>query len=163
MQGSLDHPPIVIRSPRLKCLLITLATLIGALIGLWLATADESSLKGWPIDLAVIFLFVCSAGMAIQTIWPPQLVLTTEGFDCRVPMLPFVSRRLRARWDDIADIKIWSMHGVETVAYVTKPSVKAGFNKANFGVDDCFPPVLEVPKDQLYDLMRQAWLRWRRN
>jgi hypothetical protein len=171
MQGSFDHPPIVIRSSRWKAGILTLVCLAFtiACAAMLMTEIPKGATFGdlWKAWLGVVFFGIGIVVALSALIWPGSLTLTPDGVQCRINIGPGLSRSFGYAWKDIVEIRLWKpARGGKQVAVVLTDEYPRSrtlkLNRQLFNIDNSFAGSWELSPPALCDLMTQAWTAYRR-
>lgn len=151
MQGSIEHPPVIVQSSRGRMVVPFLLCAGMAGIGThdWLSAAPPPP----KIVLSTLFFFVGMLGAARMIIRPARLILSPEGLHYATLL-----RNQRFRWDEIG------LFRVETISYRWRRVKMVKF--------DCHPRdpgkiyavllggMWEIDNQSLVDLLDRTQARW---
>jgi hypothetical protein len=167
MQGSLDHPPIVLAfKPGPITRLIAVLPALLLMPGLYcLLTAFNPKLAGAAVELGLFGVaFIAFAGVGLvlgfsALVSPPRLEIGPQG----VLQKSFGSRR-RYDWADVENFRPISIKGPVSKAVGfdmpdAKPSAQIEMFRTNFGIDAALP-VYELEPSALAELLTSARARW---
>jgi Bacterial PH domain len=160
--GSLDQPPIVIRSSRLySALMLLIAAGFVAIGAFMLRDPKESATTSY---LIMIFFGAGIPLFAWQVIRPGVLTLSPDGVSWRSPF-----RTVHYQWSDIQTFRPYkpaakslSKHlGFDfTDSYRARRGGPYGLAKAMAGVEGSFGGGWELSAADLAELLNQARARW---
>jgi hypothetical protein len=162
MHGSLDAPPIVIRSSRTySALMLVIAAVFVAIGAFMLGDPKESATISY---LVIIFFGAGIPLFAWQLIHPSVLTLAPDGMTWRSPF-----RTLSYQWDDLQNFRPYkptsktiSKHlGFDfTDSYHAKRGGPYGLAKAMAGVEGALGGGWELGAAELAELLNTARARW---
>ncbi len=171
MIGSLEHPPIVIRSSRGKTLLLLLGSAAFVAAGAW-AVSDGSGQQDWRGWLAIVFFGLCAIAALWRLIRPETLTIAREGFHYTAPM-----GSTAFSWTEIERFRFKGWAWATTIGRPTldSPTVWIEFSIKNKPLDRLqalssagsgtarqMPGGWEVDAEPLCELLSQALERWGR-
>jgi hypothetical protein len=146
MQGSLDAPPIVVRTSRAK------SSLLFAVCAAFVAGG------GWSIATGHGFMAYASAGFfalgmivfAAQLLWPGSLEIGPGGVRCQ-----HLGRNAFYGWWQMRDFKVWSAGGLSRqVFFQFRRKPDGGFLPGSFAGS------WEMPAQELCAVLDAAHARW---
>jgi hypothetical protein len=160
MEGSLDNPPIIIRSSPAK---LALVAFIG--VGFLAVSAFAFTHPDGPRA----FIAGCCAGVlgalgvlvAVAQIFKPTIVeLSAQGLFIRT-----FRKTFHADWSDIARFRMCVINSNKLVAFdwrddSPRRSGLSDVNRGLAGVDGALPSTLALPSGQVLDLAQAALARW---
>ena len=161
MQGSLDDPPIVIRSSRWKAALFLLIAAGFVAIGIWMLTDPKAS--HWMAWLGIAFFGLGIPIFGLRVIRPDRLTLAPDGIIWRS-----VLRTSRWQWTDLHGFRPYSPTGGAsqhvgfelTNSHQRRDGGIRGAAKALTGVEGSFGDGWELSAAELADLLNRARTRW---
>lgn len=162
MQGSLDQPPITVRSSQSTSLLMLLiAVVLVAIFIQMMKDPEQSRLVVW---LGLVLFAACIPLFAWRLIRPDILILAPDGITWRSLL-----RTVHWSWDDVQGFRAYkpapkaiSKH----VGFDFTPSYHAGSSglrqaaKALTGVEGSLGGGWEIDAAELADLLNRARARW---
>jgi hypothetical protein len=162
MQGSLDAPPIVIRSSRGNSALMLLIAIVFVVTGAFMLRDPTQS-----ATISTLIMIFFGAGIpffAWRFIRPDILTLTQDGIFWRS-----VVRSAQWTWDDVENFRAYaptgktiSKHlGIDfTASYHAKRGGSRGIVKAITSVEGSLGTGWELSAADLADLLTEARARW---
>ena len=151
MRGSLDQPPIVLRTDRRRALLRLLVLAVFASILSPVARTDWMS-NGWAWTVIGIFGLLALASLW-ELVWPGRLVITPEGIELRDLWRRGRWTWAEARWFRPAANRFYRFVGFDDAR---EPSRRGG------AINDLNQDWELAPAD-LAELLNRARARWVKN
>jgi hypothetical protein len=165
MQGSLDLPPIVIRSSRITAALMLLICAGFVAVGIWIVRDPGE-------DHVAAYLASAFSALGIplfmwRLVRPDVLTLTPEGINWRS-----IFRTSSFRWDEVRDFRSYAPSGKTTTKHVgfdftpsyrTRQGAFAHTARQLTGVDGSLGGGWELGVTDLADLLNNARARWLRS
>ncbi len=148
MRGSLDSPPIIVRTDRRKALLHLAVGLSFALTAWMVARAHPRS-DGWAWSVMAIF-GALAAGSLWELIWPGRLIIDRDGF-----RQSDLWRRRRWSWSEARHFRPASNRFYHFVGFDQAHDASLGRNAID-GLNQDW----ELPPPALAALLNQARRRW---
>jgi hypothetical protein len=165
MQGSLDLPPIVIRSSRITAALMLLICTGFVAIGIWIVRDPaEDHVAAY---LASAFFALGIPLFMWRLVRPDVLTLTPEGINWRS-----IFRTSSFRWDEVQDFRPYAPSGKATskhvgfdfsASYHAQHGALSRTARQLTGVDGSLGGGWELGATDLADLLNNARARWRRS
>lgn len=159
MQGSLDYPPIVIRSSAFRSILIMIGCATVAAFGYLLIAMDPSgSSRAWG---ALVGFGLGVPYFAWKALIPDTLTLSREGMEWRSRW-----KTTRWSWRDVSRFRAVRIHiASEAVAFdladgVTAPKTYTNYYVSYAGADASLGIGWELGATALADLLNTARARW---
>ena len=160
MQGSFDHPPIVISGSRWKTLPAFLLSLpFTASIGFVLASPSRADPSAWDYiwgGAALLVFGGCSLLFACHILWPNKLIVAPDGVTVRTTFGPFnYAKSVHYEWAEIAGFELWRYHSFDAVGVRLKRN-EAGASIAN----PTLPGSLQLSPKKTHALLNEALRQW---
>lgn len=162
MEGSIDLPPIVIRSSRWQAAVYLLIAVGFVAIGVWMLKDPRTS--PWISYLVIVFFGLGIPIFGYRFIKPDVLTLAPEGIVWRS-----IFRTARWRWDEVKGFRPYAPTGKTvtkhigfdfTEAYRGQGAGLRGATRALTGVEGSLGTGWELKPADLCDLLNQARARW---
>ena len=159
MIGSLDRPPIVLRSTRTKAVLTVIGGLAFVAFGVVLLRLGETGPLISGLACIGFFGFIAATGM-VQAFRPATLIIEPRGVTHHGPF-----RTIAFRWRDIENIQVVEIKRAKVVGFdltdaYQGPRELAGLSRQLTGVDTGLPGGWTIGPDALAGLLAAALARW---
>jgi hypothetical protein len=162
MQGSLDDPPIMIRSSRWKAALFLLIATGFVAISIWMLSDPKAN--RWMAWLGIIFFGFGIPVFGLRVIRPDVLMLAPDGITWRS-----VFRTARWRWTELQNFHPYSPTGGASkhVGFELTNStqgrdggLRGAARALTGGVEGSLGDGWELSASELADLLNRARARW---
>jgi Bacterial PH domain len=164
MQGSLDDPPIVIRSSQWKATVFLLISL--GFVAIAVLILQDPKESHWPAWLGIALFGLGIPVFGLRLVRPDRLTLTPDGITWRSPL-----RTTHWTWNDVQSFRPY-VPAPTTVArhvgfdftetYRGRDVGLRGTAKALTGVEGSLGSGWEMGPAELCDLLNNAQRKWRR-
>ncbi|HEY4133721.1 MAG TPA: hypothetical protein VGO34_00770 [Alphaproteobacteria bacterium] len=160
MQGSFDHPPIVISGSRWRGLLPFLSPLpFIASVAFVLFSPHTPDPSTWDFvwgGLALLAFGGCSLYFGCQLIWPSKVIVGPDGLTSRTAFGSLgLSKNSHYDWSEIAGFELWRHHTFASVGVRLKRN-EQGASIAN----PMLAGGLEISAAKACRLLNEALRRW---
>ncbi len=163
MIGSLENPPIIVKSDNGQSLVLAALSLGFVVAGAWMVKTGsiQQVMIAWG---AIAFFGVCGVVLLLRLIRPATLTLSADGLSYRNLM-----RFRTVLWEDIAEFRTLQFNssiscvGINYVPGRAPPTT--GYDRLNSGLsgmDETLTTGWELDTDNLRDLLDQALAKWGR-
>ena len=156
------EPRLVFRGAAWKSGLRTLGGIFGVVVAVWILDGDYESYR-YPKATREILAIGCMAAFGwlaalsfLRLCFPPELVLTKEGFSVRG-----LRKARLIRWEDIQSFELVQRRGGDVAGYVLKPDARLrvrGLPRLTAGVDG----TIAVSPEELPGYVVKILNDWRR-
>ena len=158
MQGSLDHPPVVVRAARSWALAYLAGCLLFVAVGFYSLRFSWAAWLGIPVFALTALVFL------VQVLFPATLRLAPEGVAWFTGFKTY-----RYRWDEIENFRVSRLPAsplTEMVGFEYSPAARERRridpNKPQGSIDGAFGTNWEISSAELVALLeksRRHWLR----
>jgi hypothetical protein len=159
MQGSLDQPPIIIRSSRMTAAVLLLFAVGFVAMGIWFSISPTANhVIGYFVTA---FFGISIPIIAWRLIRPDSLTLTPDGA-CWHSTFAII----RFRWDEVQNFRVWGGTFSTDIGYDlatgchAPPSRFIRVATKLIGVGGSLGSGWELDADELADLLNDARARW---